>query len=127
MATRARIALAAAAAAMALSYLVSYRRYRELLVEAPVHIEAPRKRQWSFLRLLALEPQQEAVMQLMAKTLARSRANRTIWLAYIGAAFALMLNSSLIDGSYRARGGHGLEMPSSSRCFSGRWEFRSSY
>ena len=108
MAMRAWMALEAAAAAMALSYMVSYRRYRQLLVEAPVHIEVPRKRQWSFLRLLALEPQQEAVMQFMAKTLARSRANRTIWLAYIGAAFALMLNSSLIDGSFLARGGHGL-------------------
>jgi putative ABC transport system permease protein len=108
MAMRAWIALASAAAAMALSYMVSYRRYRQLLVEAPVHIEVPRKRQWSFLHLLARQPQQEAVMQFMAKTLARSRANRTIWLAYIGAAFALMLNSSLIDGSFLARGGHGL-------------------
>jgi hypothetical protein len=99
MAQRAWIALAAAAAAMLLTYVVSYRRYRQLLVEAPVYIDIPRQRQWSLLRLLARQPQQEAVMEFMAKTLARSRANRTIWLAYIGAAIALMLNSSLINGN----------------------------
>jgi hypothetical protein len=102
MATRAWLALAAAAAAMLLTYLVSYRRYRQLLVEAPVQIEVPRKRQWNLLGLLARQPQQEAMMQFMVKTLARSRANRTIWLAYIGAAIALMLNSSLINGNFFA-------------------------
>lgn len=105
MAQRAWLALAVAAVAMVFSYLVSYRRYRQLLVEAPVHIETPRRHEWSLLGLLARQPQQQAVMQFMAKTLARSRANRAIWLAYIGAAIALMLNSSLIDGTYLARGG----------------------
>ena len=105
MARRAWLALAAASVTMLLTYIVSYRRYRQLLVEAPVFIEVPRKRQWSFLGLLARRPQQEAAMQFMIKTLGRSRANRTIWLAYIGAAVALMLNSSLIDGAYLARGG----------------------
>jgi putative ABC transport system permease protein len=109
MASRAWLALGVAAAAMLLSYLVSYRRYRQLLVEAPVHIEVPRKRQWSLLRLLAPRPQQEAVMEFMSKTLARSRVNRTIWLAYIGAAAALMLNSSLISGAYLSRSGKGLD------------------
>jgi len=108
MAARAWIALAAAAVAMVLCYIVSYRRYRQLLVEAPVHIVVPRKRQWSFARLVARRPEQEAVFEFMVKTLARSRVNRTIWLAYIGAALALMLNSSLIDGSLLARHGHGL-------------------
>jgi putative ABC transport system permease protein len=105
MAVRAWVALAAAAAAMLLTYVVSYRRYRQLLIEAPVYIDVPRRRQWSLLRLLARQPQQEAVMEFMSKTLARSRANRTIWLAYIGAAIALMLNSSLIDGSFFSRHG----------------------
>jgi len=107
MAARAWIALAAAALAMVLSYVVSYRRYRQLLVETPVNIEVPRQRQWSIVRLLARRPEQEAVFEFMVKTLARSRVNRTIWLAYIGAAFALMLNSSVIDGSLLARHGHG--------------------
>ena len=103
MATRALIAVAAAAALTALTYFVSFRRYRRLLVEAPVHLEVHRKRAWSLLRLAARGPQQEAILQFMAKTLARSRAHRVIWLAYIGAAIGVVLNSSLIDGAFLAR------------------------
>jgi putative ABC transport system permease protein len=108
MADRAWMALAVAAALMVLSYLLSYQRYRQLLIEAPVHIEAPRSGKWSLLRLLARNPQQEAILAFLSKTLARSRANRTIWLAYIGAAVALMVNSSLIDGSHLTGRGVGL-------------------
>ena len=103
------IALAVAAAVMVVSYIVSYRRYRQLLVEAPVYIEIPaRRREWSLFTLIAPRPQQQAVMQFLVKTLARSRADRTIWLAYVGAAIALMLNSSLIDGSHLTRRGVGM-------------------
>ena len=108
MAERAWIGLALAVSIMVLSYVVSYRRYRRLLVEAPVFIETPRRHQWSLLNLIAPRPQQQAAMQFLVKTLARSRANRTIWLAYVGAAIALMLNSSLIDGSHLTRRGVGL-------------------
>ncbi len=108
MAERAWMALAVATAVMVFSYLVSYRRYRSLLIEAPVHIETPSKHDWSLLDLLARNPQQHAILQFMAKTLARSRANRAIWLAYIGAAVALMVNSSLIDGSHLTGKGVGL-------------------
>ena len=103
MATRALSAVAAAAVLMAFTYLVSYRRYRKLLVEAPVQFEAPRKRQWGMIRMLTRQPQQEAILEFMAKTLARSRAHRVIWLAYIGAAAELVVNSSLIDGAFLAR------------------------
>ncbi len=88
-----------------LTYLLSYRRYRKLLLETPVQLTAPRVRRFSLLRLLARNPQQEAVMQFMAKTLARSRSHRIIWLAYIGGAVAIMLNSSIVDGAVFARHG----------------------
>ena len=103
MATRALAALIAAAGLTVLTYLISYRRYRRLLVEAPVDLAVPRKRSWSLLRLAARGPQQEAILQFMAKTLTRSRAHRVIWLAYIGAALGVVLNSSLIDGAFLAR------------------------
>ena len=103
MATRAWIGVLAAAGLTVVSYLVSYRRYRRLLVEAPVHLEVPRKRSWSILALLSRNPQQQAVLQFMAKTLARSRTHRVIWMAYVGAAIGVMLNSSLIDGALMSR------------------------
>jgi len=81
MADRAWMALAVGAALMAISYLLSYWRCRQLLVEAPVHIGAQRRDKWSLLRLLARNPQQEAILAFLSKTLARSRANRTIWLS----------------------------------------------
>lgn len=42
-------------------------------------------------------------MDFMAKTLARSRTHRLMWLVYLGAAVAVLLNSSLIDGAIFAR------------------------
>jgi hypothetical protein len=61
---------------------------------------------WSALRLLAGSPRQEAVMDFMAKTLARSRTHRFLWLAYLGAAAAVLVNSCLIDEAVflRSRG-----------------------
>jgi hypothetical protein len=105
MTGRALLAAAIAATLSVLTYLLSYRRYRKLLLETPVELAAPRVRRFSLLHLLAREPQQEAVMQFMAKTLARSRSHRIIWLAYIGGAIAIMLNSSIVDGAVFARQG----------------------
>lgn len=103
MAGRAMLGAAAAVGLAALMYLVSYRRYRRLLVEAPAARTRSRM-PWSLLDLLSREPRQQAVMQFMAKTLARSRSHRMVWLAYIGGAVALLLNSSIIDGALLARG-----------------------
>lgn len=101
-------AMQACAIALTLSlatYLLSYRRYRKLLIETPVQLAAGRVRRFSLLHLLARDPRQEAVMQFMAKTLARSRSHRIIWLAYIGGAIAIMLNSSIVDGAIFMRHG----------------------
>ena len=87
------------AVALALAtYMISYRRYRTLWVENQVRLGAPHRRQWSVVSLLARTPRQEAVMDFMAKTLARSRSHRMIWLAYLGATAAILFNSSLLNG-----------------------------
>jgi hypothetical protein len=98
MARRALAATAGVAVLSLLMYLVSYRRYRRLLLESPSALAGPRLRQWSILRLLAGTPRREAIMHFMAKTLVRSRTHRMVWMAYIGFAVAVVVNSSLIDG-----------------------------
>lgn len=71
-----------------------------------MHLVAGRTGRFSLLRLLARTPRREAVMEFMAKTLARSRTHRLMWFVYLGAAAAVVLNSSLIDGALlmRSRG-----------------------
>jgi hypothetical protein len=107
MSARALQATGIAAGLAVLTYLASYRRYRMLLLETPVHLPASPVRRFSLLHLLARDPRQEALMQFMAKTLARSRSHRIMWLAYIGGAVAIMLNSSIVDGAVFMR--HGSE------------------
>jgi hypothetical protein len=106
MAHRAQAATGIAVAVAVAAYWMNYRRYRKLLLEAPVRLAAPRTWRWSLLRLLAGSPRREAVMEFIAKTLARSRTHRLLWLVYLGAAVAVVLNSSIIDGAIFARG-HG--------------------
>ncbi|MGB7720862.1 MAG: hypothetical protein WBL65_13235 [Bryobacteraceae bacterium] len=99
MAQRAQLAAGMAVVLAMGTYFVSYRRYRRLLLEAPARLE----RAGHARPLLARSPRREAVMDFMAKTLARSRTHRLMWLVYLGAAVAVLLNSSLIDGAIFAR------------------------
>jgi hypothetical protein len=109
--TMARRALSAAVGAPALAgvtYLISYRRYRKLIVEAPDPLATTSVRRWSLIRMLTRTPRREAVMDFLAKTLARSRTHRLLWFVYVGAALAVVLNSSLINGALlmRSQGVH---------------------
>lgn len=99
MASRALLAVAAAAVMAILTYLVSYRRYRRLLLEAAFEAVTPPARRWSLARLLGGDPRREAILEFMARTLARSRLHRLVLLAYIGAAAGIMLNSALLAGA----------------------------
>lgn len=99
MAQRAELAAGMAVALAVGTYFISYRRYRRLLLEAPGRLE----RAGHARPLLVRSPRREAVMDFMAKTLARSRTHRLLWLVYLGAAAAVLLNSSLIDGALFAR------------------------
>ena len=82
MSQRAWTASTLAVALTAATYLLSYRRYRELLLESPAMFP-PHPRHWSPWRLLAGTPRREAVMDFVAKTLARSRTHRLLWLVYL--------------------------------------------
>jgi hypothetical protein len=103
MAQRAQLAVGISLALAIATYLMSYRRYRKLLLEVPVRLSTPRVRRWSLLAILAGSPRREAVMDFLAKTLARNRTHRLLWLVYLGAAVAVVLNSSLIDGALLMR------------------------
>jgi len=99
MASRAQFASEIALALSIITYLICYRRYRKLLLETPVRLAASRVWRWGLIRLFARTPRREAIMDFLAKTLARSRTHRLMWLVYLGAAAAVVLNSSLIDGA----------------------------
>jgi len=100
MASRPLIASATVVGLAAVTYALAYRRCRRMLVESSERIAPPHRREWTILDLLSRDPRQRAVMQFMSKTMARSRAHRTVWLAYVGFAVAIVLNSSLIDGAF---------------------------
>jgi len=99
MAYRAKFAAGFALALAIATYFISYRRYRKLLLETPVRLAASRVWRWGLIRVLARTPRREAIMDFLAKTLARSRTHRLMWMVYLGAAAAVVLNSSLIDGA----------------------------
>ena len=103
MAMRALQASAIAVALAMLTYVIAYRRYRTLLLESPVRLPASRLSRWRVARLLARTPRQEAILDFLAKTLARSRTHRLLWMVYLGAALVVVLNSSLVDGGMFAR------------------------
>ena len=98
--SRALPATAVAIGVAALGYVLSYRRFRKLLIESPERAVRPHDRMWSPVDLLAREPRRLAVLHFMAKTMSRSRSHRMIWLAYVGFAVAIMLNSSIVDGAF---------------------------
>ncbi|MBI1786269.1 MAG: ABC transporter permease [Acidobacteria bacterium] len=105
MAARALGAAAGAVAVAALLYVLAYSRYRKLLLESPDTIPQRRMWQWSPLRLLARNPRQEAILQFMAMVLSRSRPHRLVWMAYLAAGLALMINSVLLAGVARGWSG----------------------
>jgi predicted permease len=81
-----------------LCYLLSYHRYRRLLLEAPI---SHSRRRWEgagawLLDLCIRDPRQQAAFAFIWKSLARSRNHRMILLAYAGIALGWIL-SGLAD------------------------------
>ena len=99
MKSRAWLAVATAAAITVVTYLLGFSRYRKLLVETHDDAHTRHRSQLSLLRLLAPDPRGEAVLQFMARVLARSRTHRVVLLAYIGVALGLVFNSILLTHS----------------------------
>ncbi len=95
MATRAIAAFVFAFVLMISVYILSYRRYRRLLVESPVQESMYRSGTWSMLNLLSGDARKLAIIHFIGKTLTRSRQHRLIFLAYFAAAAAIVINSSL--------------------------------
>jgi predicted permease len=78
------------------AYLVSYHRYRRLLLEAPAPRGARRTRAgaWLLERWIR-DPREEAAFAFLWKTLARSRVHRLILLAYAGLALGWIADGAL--------------------------------
>jgi hypothetical protein len=110
LAHRALNALAIAVVLVLLTYLVSYKRHRTLLVEG---VSAPRKsRRWpgAVFDWLVPDPRQQAVIAFLAKTLSGSSQHRMILMGYAGFGLAILLSGTigmreLVDPSRAASAG----------------------
>jgi predicted permease len=97
LATAALLAIALPAVLAVFSYLLSYHRYRKLLLEAPPDRAAGH---WSGLGARLLEwgianPREQAAYAFIWKTLARSWIHRLILLAYAGLALGWVVKAAL--------------------------------
>jgi len=87
-----------------LAYLLSYHRYRKILLEARI---TPGRRRWQgagawLLDLWIRDPREQAAFAFIGKSLARSRNHRMVLLAYSGIALGWIL-SGLSDMPKSAR------------------------
>ena len=98
MAARAVRATWSAVALAALLYVAASARYRRLLLEGGEGLAPQRMRECRWLRLIAGNPRQEAVLQFIAAVVSRSRLHRMVLLAYAGAGLAIMVNAVLLGG-----------------------------
>ena len=104
----AQLAMGLAPAVAIFSYLVSYHRYRRLLLESAV-VRA--RRRWEGLGSRLLEwwipdPREQAAFAFLWKSLARSRNHRLVLLAYGGIALGCILNglSGSAEGLHASAG-----------------------
>jgi hypothetical protein len=95
LAHRATVSLIASVALALLTYLVSYRRHRTLLLEGIAGRSHARRLPDVVAGLLSRSPHQRAVLAFMLETLARSNQHRTILMGYGGLGFALLLTGIL--------------------------------
>lgn len=96
MSTRAAVAVGAAMITTLFVYLLCYRRYKALLLEALVHVPVRHEKRWSLIALISRDPRQQAIVHFMSATLTRSSTHRTVLLAYMGGALGILINSSLV-------------------------------
>jgi predicted permease len=81
-----------------LMYAVASARYRRLLLEGGEGLAPQRMRESRFLRVLARNPRQEAILQFMAAVLSRSRIHRLVLMGYAGAGLAILVNAVMLGG-----------------------------
>ena len=95
LANRATVALPVAVVLAFVTYLVSYRRHRTLLLEGLAGRSKHRHLPDALARLLSRSPRQHAILAFMLKTLARSHHHRMIVMGYGGLGFALLLTGTV--------------------------------
>ena len=91
LARRATFALVVAVVVALLTYVVSYRRHRTLLLEGLAGRSQQRRLPDALAGLLSRSPRQHAILVFVLKTLARSNHHRMIVMGYSGLGFALLL------------------------------------
>ena len=95
------VAMAGSAALAVLAYVLSYHRYRRLLLEGQPgprgHAAAGAGAGWGarLLELWMRDPREQAAFAFLCKTLARSRTHRLILLAYGGIALSAITKGAL--------------------------------
>jgi predicted permease len=91
------IGIALSAAAAAFSYLLSYHRYRKLLLEAPAEPAGSRWPGWGsrVLEWWIRDPREEAAFSFIWKTLSRSGIHRLLLLTYAGMALGWVIKGAL--------------------------------
>lgn len=89
---RAWMALGVSIALALLTYLISYQRHRELLVEGLTSSSRDRRWTGAVLRFLVPDTRQQAITVFMVKTLARSSHHRMILMGYAGFGFAILIS-----------------------------------
>lgn len=99
LAGRGMLALKTAIALALLSYLVSYRRHRVLMMEGAAAPSRDRRWTGALLDRLIASPRQQAVIVFLWKTLMRSSHHRMILMGYAGVAFAIIAGGLLGIGS----------------------------
>jgi hypothetical protein len=89
------LALALPATVAVLAYLLSYHRYRKLLIETKAG-QASGSFSWPFIRLTWIhDPNEQAAFSFVWKTLVRSRCHRLILLAFSGLALGWSVKGAL--------------------------------
>jgi hypothetical protein len=98
LANRAVIALASAVVLALLSYLISYRRHRTLMMEGMAGKRA-RAKEWR----LSGYPRQQAILSFMLQTLGRSNHHRMILMGYAGVGLAIFVTGVAAMGDAAAK------------------------
>lgn len=91
LAQKAAIAFAASLVTALVTYLISYRRHRELAMEGLPRPSSQGKLGGRIIDLLIPDARQQGVIVFMTKTLGRSSQHRIVLIGYFGFSFAIVL------------------------------------
>jgi predicted permease len=96
IAARAARATGIAIGFAALTYATASVRFRRLLLEGGETLAPQRMRERRWVRWIARNPRQEAIMQFMAAVLGRSRVHRLVMMGYGAIGLAIVVNAVML-------------------------------